>query len=340
MRPLPLLLLPAALALASAGHAGSFTPPSGCTGWMTVQARACRVSNYYKCEGDAPGDQWRADFDQEGLFFASKIDRQTQWVLSIDMNPMVRQTLDPGAADPASFDALLAGRDDFDFHLSRDDGTHSHVTGHDALTGRTVVIDHVPLQETEFSFRETNEAGTLLRQSRGHEYVSAEWRTFFSGPSEWDDASGGGLCATRRLAHGVHLSGRAGLHEHAARVRVRRGAERGARGPKPRRARRGAPAGRGRAMSGGAAEGRCLCGAVRVRVARLASTMSACHCDMCRRWSGGGDDGGRRGCGGRGGERAGQGLRLLPLRGTGVVRRLRLGALVPAHGARRRGPMS
>ena len=192
MRPLPFLLLPAALALASAGHAGSFTPPAGCTGWMTVQARACRVSNYYKCEGDAPGDQWRADFDQEGLFFASKIDRQTQWVLSIDMSPMVRQTLDPGAADPASFDALLAGRDDFDFHLSRDDGTRSHVTGHDALTGRSVTIDDVALQETEFSFRETDEAGTLLRQSRGHEYISAEWRTFFSGPSEWDDGSGGG----------------------------------------------------------------------------------------------------------------------------------------------------
>ncbi len=183
---LPLILLP------MPAQAGSFTPPKGCTGWMTVQARACRVSNYYKCDGDALGDQWRADFDQEGLFFASKIDRETQWILSIEMNPMVRQTLDPGGADPASFDDLLRGRDDFDFHLSRDDGTQSHVTGHDALTGKTVVIDNIPLQQTAFEFRETDEDGTLLRQSRGHEYISAEWRMFFSGPSEYDSAEGQG----------------------------------------------------------------------------------------------------------------------------------------------------
>ena len=39
-------------------------------------------------------------------------------------------------------------------------------------------------------------------------------------------------------------------------------------------------------MSGAAAvEGRCLCGAVRVR-ARRTSDVSTCHCGPCRRWSG------------------------------------------------------
>ncbi len=33
-------------------------------------------------------------------------------------------------------------------------------------------------------------------------------------------------------------------------------------------------------------EGQCLCGAVQVRVTALSETLSACHCDMCRRWSG------------------------------------------------------
>lgn len=33
-------------------------------------------------------------------------------------------------------------------------------------------------------------------------------------------------------------------------------------------------------------EGRCLCGAVTVR-AELGRGISACHCEMCRRWSGG-----------------------------------------------------
>jgi len=34
------------------------------------------------------------------------------------------------------------------------------------------------------------------------------------------------------------------------------------------------------------ADGQCLCGAVRVSVADLARKISACHCAMCRRWSG------------------------------------------------------
>lgn len=33
-------------------------------------------------------------------------------------------------------------------------------------------------------------------------------------------------------------------------------------------------------------EGRCLCGAVTVRVTGLSDEISACHCDMCTRWSG------------------------------------------------------
>ncbi|HBS50949.1 MAG TPA: GFA family protein [Rhodobacteraceae bacterium] len=33
-------------------------------------------------------------------------------------------------------------------------------------------------------------------------------------------------------------------------------------------------------------EGRCLCGAVRVSVAAPMTEISACHCGMCRRWSG------------------------------------------------------
>lgn len=34
-------------------------------------------------------------------------------------------------------------------------------------------------------------------------------------------------------------------------------------------------------------EGRCLCGAVRVRTARLSDEMSACFCANCQRWGGG-----------------------------------------------------
>ncbi|MBT8424088.1 MAG: GFA family protein [Silicimonas sp.] len=33
-------------------------------------------------------------------------------------------------------------------------------------------------------------------------------------------------------------------------------------------------------------QGHCLCGAVTVNATNLARTISACHCEMCRRWSG------------------------------------------------------
>ena len=32
--------------------------------------------------------------------------------------------------------------------------------------------------------------------------------------------------------------------------------------------------------------GRCMCGAVTVSAAKLGDKMNACHCDMCRRWTG------------------------------------------------------
>ena len=57
-----------------------------------MQSKACRVSHYYRCEADNPGDQWRVDMDQEGPFFYSKIDAEGQWLESYDP---VKQVLDP-----------------------------------------------------------------------------------------------------------------------------------------------------------------------------------------------------------------------------------------------------
>jgi hypothetical protein len=169
----------------------TFTAPPGCTGFLTVQSRGCRVSNHYRCEADAPGDQWRADFDQEGVFFVSRTDFEAQWVESYEMNPTVRQTLDPGAADPASFTALLSeGFDRFEFGLTEETGEQTRVTGFDRLTGKTVLVDGVTLRETEFEFREMAPDGTLLRQSRGTEYIDPDLRLFFAGPSQWDVGNG------------------------------------------------------------------------------------------------------------------------------------------------------
>ena len=173
-----------------AAAAGQWTAPVGCEIFMTVQSKQCRVSNHYRCTGDAAGDQWRADFDQDGIFFQSRINSEAEWIESYEMNPTVRQDLQPGAMDPASFsDLVTKGRDDFIFGLSKDTGEETDVRGNDALTGKTWVIDGITLSETEYSYEETDQSGTVLRKSRGREYIHPEWRLFFSGPSDWWDGA-------------------------------------------------------------------------------------------------------------------------------------------------------
>lgn len=177
--------------LATPALAGSFTPPEGCTATLTVQSRGCYVSNFYTCEKDPKGDQWRADFDQEGVFFLSRTDAEAQWIESYDTNPTMRQTLDPNSADPASFSGLLAtGYDSFVFSLTKDNGEHSNVHGFDKLTGKSFVIDGVTLQQTEYDYTETDDTGTVLRQSSGNEFIQPDWHTFLSGRSEWQQPDG------------------------------------------------------------------------------------------------------------------------------------------------------
>jgi hypothetical protein len=179
------LILAAVLLAPLPGLAGSFTPPEGCTLKMTVQSRGCNVSNYFICTADNDGDQWRADFDQEGIYFQSKIDSETQWVESYEISPPVKQVLDPNPTDPANFSELLAtGYDSFAFGLSKDNGIKSTVRGFDRLTGEEVVIDGVTLKRTEYEMTETAADGTILRQARGREFISADFRSFFSGQSE------------------------------------------------------------------------------------------------------------------------------------------------------------
>lgn len=193
----------AVLLLTTPAFAGSFVAPKGCTTTLTIQSRGCYVSNFYTCSADNPGDQWRADGDEQGPFFLSKIDSETQWLESYDLGPQTTQTLDAYPGDAASFTELMAtGYDSFDFSLTKvangpgslgDEPGHTNVRGHDALTGKTMVIDGVTLQQTEYEYTETDDAGTVLRHSRGNEYVNADWRTFVSGVSEFEQPDGSWL---------------------------------------------------------------------------------------------------------------------------------------------------
>lgn len=177
--------------LAGPAFAGTFAPPTGCATKLTVQSRGCIVSQFYTCEADKPGEQWRADYDANGRFFLSRIDAEAQWLESYEFDPATKEVLDAGAKDPASLSDLLAkGLDTFDFSLTKSDGQKSTVKGFDKLTGQSAVIDGVTLKQTEFEYTQTDAKGTVMRHSRGHEYISEEWRSFFSGHSEFESEDG------------------------------------------------------------------------------------------------------------------------------------------------------
>jgi hypothetical protein len=182
------LILASLTLTAAPALAGTWSAPEGCEAFMTVQSKACRVSHYYRCSTDNPGDQWRVDMDQEGPFFTSRINSEAEWVESYD--PLL-QLLDPAPADRASFSELLAsGIDTWDFTLSKEDGTGSRAAGYDRLTGKTVLIDGIALSQTEVEFTEYDLDGTVLRRSRGNEYLHPDWRLFFAGPGETDLGDG------------------------------------------------------------------------------------------------------------------------------------------------------
>ncbi|MCX7286261.1 MAG: hypothetical protein NTW20_01530 [Rhodobacterales bacterium] len=183
-----LFALLVASVMAAPTLAGTWAAPEGCEAFLTVQSKSCRVSHYYRCEADSPGEQWRVDMDQEGPFFYSKIDSEGQWLESYDP---IKQTLDSGPADPASMSDLVSeGMDTWSFGLSKADGTATRAEGYDRLTGKSVLIDGITLKQTEVDFTEFDQSGTVLRRSKGNEYINPEWRLFFAGPGETDLGDG------------------------------------------------------------------------------------------------------------------------------------------------------
>lgn len=188
---------PTAFALACLGlgavlpaAAATFTPPAGCRLEMTVQNRSCTVSQHYRCDGDAPGDQWAEYFSREGATYRSRIDAETRWMESSDLVNGITDRLD-GETDPASLTELLAtGRDDFDFWTNADDGQRLRHIGRDDLTGETVDIGGVPLQVTRFRLRTFDADGNLLIQRAGQQFVNEENRRFHGGIETATDWTG------------------------------------------------------------------------------------------------------------------------------------------------------
>ncbi len=169
-----------------AAAAGTFTPPKGCSAFLTVQMKNCQVEHYWTCENDPEGVRWVLTIDSAGPSYLQKFDNEFRWLHSYPQRSSISRVLIEPEPDPNSLSGLLAtGRDDFDFRQDVLSGgapvAVEHITGFDKLTGTTTRIDGEPLLVTEFEFRITSDAGGETVRTYGNQYVSERFRLFFSG---------------------------------------------------------------------------------------------------------------------------------------------------------------
>ena len=170
--------------------AGKFAAPKGCTVYQTVQMHNCQVSNHYRCDGDAAGDQWSIYFGGDGPFYMSRIDSETRWVDSYDLTTGQRDQL-IDETDPASFTTLLeTGRDTYDFTTRSTSGEVRRYAGFDELTGETVVIDGVALERTRFDLTARGPEGELIWRRQGQQFIQRDWRIFFADRETFENGLG------------------------------------------------------------------------------------------------------------------------------------------------------
>lgn len=188
--PIQILSIAATLGAWPALAAGLFPVPEGCTAYATVQQRNCKVSQHYRCAGDAPGDQWAAYMDGQGVYYLSRIDSETRWVESIDAITGESETI-AGETDPASFTTLLqSGRDDFDFETTSSAGETRRYRGFDQLTGDQVTVGGTVLERTRFDLSAFAADGSFLWRRQGKQLIQRDWRLFFSDTESFDNAAG------------------------------------------------------------------------------------------------------------------------------------------------------
>jgi hypothetical protein len=154
-----------------------FALPQGCTAYVTIQMASCTVSHAFTCAADPAGVQRRVDLDEEGVTYFGAIDAEAQWLESTHVRAGHSEALAPDPADPMSFSELVeTGVDNFDFTTLSDEIGPTRFVGGDSLTGQTVVIDGVTLEQTRYSIRATDAAGTEMWSSEGFEFISRDWR--------------------------------------------------------------------------------------------------------------------------------------------------------------------
>ncbi len=168
-------LLPISLA------ATEFSLPAGCSAYLTVQDRSCGVEHHFTCIGDADGTQRRVSLSEDSMTYMGQIDAETQWLESYHASSGHTEKLESNPRDRASLSELIArGVDDFDFKTQSAEVGETRYAGRDTLTGRTIEIDGVTLEETTYEITAYAADGSVAWQSNGREFISREWRMFLS----------------------------------------------------------------------------------------------------------------------------------------------------------------
>lgn len=169
---------------------GSFAPPSGCEGVLTIQNRGCLMTHVWTCEADAEGTKWVALFTEDGPFQVKQVDTEFQWLTTFYVNPVRREDMDIPSPDPASLTELFStAYDTYDFTVvpDRDEFAAQRYVGFDRITGETV-IDGEPLNTTEFGYQVIGPDGAVTGERAGRQFVSQKHRIFVLGES-WDAAT-------------------------------------------------------------------------------------------------------------------------------------------------------
>lgn len=185
----PCQILAAALAASLPGAMvaqGTFSPPAGCAGTLTIQNRGCLVTHVWQCEADDPGLQWVALFTEAGPFQVKQVDAEFQWLTTFYLMPARTEVMEVPAPDPESLTELFeTGYDTYDFTtVAEGFGGSRRFTGFDRITGRTE-IDGEPLRTTEYGYEVRLADGTVVSRREGRQYVSERHRIFILGQS-WE----------------------------------------------------------------------------------------------------------------------------------------------------------
>ena len=189
----PSIFLAASALAALKGNA--FTPPAGCTAFLTVQSRSCIVTHYWRCDGDPEGQKWSLTIDDTGPATLQRTDAEFRWLETYRLKDQLREILITPEEDPASLSELLeTGADSTSFTqailFSGQQIGNVRITGFDRLTGESIEIDGETLLRTEFAYSVSNSAGMGAYKVSGRQFVSPRYRIFFGGIETREDEYG------------------------------------------------------------------------------------------------------------------------------------------------------